>query len=340
MIRVQNLMKRYGATVAVNDVSFEVQRGEIVGFLGPNGAGKSTTIKIVTCYIAADSGVVVVDGLDALEQSLEVRQRIGYLPESTPLYPEMQVGDYLRFIARIRKLSPAHTRDAMERVVGLVGIERMMKKNIAHLSKGYRQRVGIAQALLHDPPILIMDEPTSGLDPHQIIEIRELIRVLGQEKVIVLSSHILQEISAVCTRILIIKDGRIVANGSREDLEASVRDREVIRAMIRGDREAVMSGIRALSGVEKVELLHGPSQQGAEGPSQQGAPGPAARGDGYREYLVHASKDAAIGEAIFKLAVDRGWTLSALAPKDASLEAVYLRLTASPGAAAARRLAS
>ncbi|MBI4606985.1 MAG: ATP-binding cassette domain-containing protein, partial [Planctomycetes bacterium] len=197
MIEVQDIVKRYGATVAVNHVSFRVGKGEILGFLGPNGAGKSTTLKILTCYIVADSGKVSVNGRDVLEDSLGVRRSVGYLPESTAFYADMRVGDYLRFVAKARQVDPARIREAVDRVVGMVQIERMLKKNVGHLSKGYRQRVGLAQALIHDPPILVLDEPTSGLDPHQIIEIRELLREIGKTKVIVFSSHILQEISAM-----------------------------------------------------------------------------------------------------------------------------------------------
>jgi ABC-2 type transport system ATP-binding protein len=307
MIKVENLVKRYGATVAVNNVSFEVEKGEIIGFLGPNGAGKSTTLKIVTCYIVADEGQVSVAGLDALENPLEVRRQIGYLPESTPLYPDMQVIEYLRFIAKARQLPASRHRSAIDRVVGLVGIERMLKKNIGHLSKGYKQRVGLAQALIHDPPIIIMDEPTSGLDPHQIIEIRELIRELGRTKVIVLSSHILQEISAICTRILIIKDGRIVANGTPAELQSQVLERQVLSARIQGPEEAVRERLQGTKGIERVEI--------------------AGHADGFHEFRVYGSKGEELGVAVFRLAAECGWALSSLSAEHKSLEDVYLQLT-------------
>jgi len=308
MIKVVNIVKRYGATIAVNDVSFEVQKGEIVGFLGPNGAGKSTCLKMITCYIVADSGSILVDGQDVLENALEVRRHIGYLPETTALYSDMEVGEYLRFMAKARQLSWSKIREGIDRVVQLVGIERMLKKNIAHLSKGYRQRVGLAQALIHDPPIIIMDEPTSGLDPHQIIEMRELIRELGKTKLVVLSSHILQEISAICTRILIIKNGRIVANGTPTELEATVADHQIVRARLLGDEAVIRERLGGLEGAENVDVV-----------GQVG---------GFVEYRVTAAKGVDIGTKVFHLARENTWDLASLVPEQGSLEEVYLRLTA------------
>jgi len=311
MIKVENIIKRYGATVAVNRVSFEVGEGEILGFLGPNGAGKSTTLKIVTSYIVADSGSVSIGGHDPLSEPQAVRELVGYLPESTPLYTDMQVGEYLKFVARVRGMSAAQTREAIERVLDLVGIRRMYKKAIGHLSKGFRQRVGIAQALIHDPPILIMDEPTSGLDPHQIIEIREMIRRLGETKLVVLSSHILQEISAIGTRILIIKDGQIVADDRPENMRRAIEGKTSITTAIQGPGDAVLGEIRGLPGVEKADTGERPG-----------------------EYRVIGSPDADLGAQIFRLAVDKGWTVSTIAPEQHSLEDVYLSLTAGPGQAA------
>ncbi|HLU48949.1 MAG TPA: ATP-binding cassette domain-containing protein [Planctomycetota bacterium] len=315
MIQVSHIFKRYGATLAVNDVSFEVDKGEIVGFLGPNGAGKSTTLKILTGYVVADSGNVVVAGKDVLEDSLGVKQSVGYLPETTPLYPDMQVGDYLRFMARARQVPKAQVSSAVDRVVDLVGIRRMFKKNIAFLSKGYKQRVGLAQALIHDPPVIIMDEPTSGLDPHQIIEIRELIRDLGRKKLVLLSSHILQEISAICTRILVIKDGRIVANGSPEDLRREVSDRAVVRARIRGEEQTVRDKLKSIRGVESADVV--------------------GQGDGFQEWRVSAAAGTDLGVEVARLARQENWDLAALMPEAASLEDVYLQLTASPATRAA-----
>ncbi|HVR73368.1 MAG TPA: ATP-binding cassette domain-containing protein [Planctomycetota bacterium] len=309
MIDVLDIVKRYGATVAVNHVSFRVNHGEILGFLGPNGAGKSTTLKILTCYIVADSGRVSVDGSDVLEDSLGVRQKVGYLPESTPLYSEMRVIDYLRFAGKARQLRGGHLREAIDRIVAMVEIERMLKKNVGHLSKGYRQRVGLAQALIHDPPILILDEPTSGLDPHQIIEIRELLRKLGKTKVILFSSHILQEISAICTRIIIIKDGRLVADGTPESLQAQVAGRQVHRARIHGPEPAVKGRLLSIEGVEGVDVLRQAGECG--------------------DYLIRGKSGADLGLSISRAASDSGWGLAQLGPEARSLEEVYLQLTAS-----------
>jgi ABC-2 type transport system ATP-binding protein len=309
MIEVQDIVKRYGATVAVNHVSFRVDRGEILGFLGPNGAGKSTTLKILTCYIVADSGRVTVDGLDVLEKSLEVRQKIGYLPENSPFYADMRVIDYLRFIAKARQVPPARIKEAVDRAIATVEIERMAKKNIGHLSKGYRQRVGLAQALIHDPGILVLDEPTSGLDPHQIIEIRELLRRLGQTKVVIFSSHILQEISAICTRIIIIKDGKLVANGTPEDLQAKAAGRQVFRLRVRGPEEAVRGKLASAPGVDSVDVL----QRSGEG----------------GEYRVRGGASAQdLGSELYRIVSQSGWNLSRLEPESRSLEEVYLQLTA------------
>jgi ABC-2 type transport system ATP-binding protein len=309
MIEVDDVVKRYGATVAVNHVSFRVGKGEILGFLGPNGAGKSTTLKILTCFIVADSGKVTVGGYDVLENSLEVRRAVGYLPESTPLYADMRVIDNLRFIAKARQVPGSKLKDAIDRVVNLVQIEPMLLKSVGHLSKGYRQRVALAQALIHDPPILILDEPTSGLDPHQIIEIRELLRELGKSKVIVFSSHILQEISAICSRIIIIKDGRLVADGSPQALAAQASGQEVFRLRLQGPEAAIRDRLQALSGVASLDLLsrHGDSS----------------------EWRLSGSGGSDLGGRVFQAAAQNQWILSVLEPEIRSLEEVYLRLTAS-----------
>jgi len=307
MIEIHNIVKRYGPTVAVNNVTFRVEPGEILGFLGPNGAGKSTTLKILTCYIVADSGKVSVDGYDVLEQSLEVRRRIGYLPENTPLYQDMRVIDYLDFVARIRQVPAAQKRSRIDHVISATGIERMLKKNINKLSKGYRQRVGLAQAMIHDPPILIMDEPTSGLDPHQIIEIRELIRQLGKTKTILFSSHILQEISAICTRILIIKDGRLIADGSPKDLQDSAAGGRCYSLRVQGPKEAIRSRLATFAGVTSAELID--------------------EAGGFGEYRIRVDDGQDMGPELFRTAKESGWTLASLGEVPRSLEDVYLQLT-------------
>ena len=315
MIEVQDIVKRYGATVAVNHVSFNVGKGEILGFLGPNGAGKSTTLKILTCYIVADSGKVSIDGHDVLEDSLAVRQKIGYLPESTPLYYDMRVIDYLKFAGKARQIAPAALKRSIDRVVSQVKIERMLKKNVGHLSKGYKQRVGLAQAMIHDPSILILDEPTSGLDPHQIIEIRELLIELGKTKLILFSSHILQEISAICTRIVIIKDGKLVADGRPDDLQAKASGQQVFRARILGPEGSVRQKLGSAPGVESVEVIRTEGELG--------------------DYRVRGKVNSDLGASVHRTVVDGGWTLSILEPETRSLEEVYLKLTASRSALSA-----
>lgn len=309
MIEAKNITKTYGATVAVDNVSFTAQPGEIVGFLGPNGAGKSTTLKILTCYIVADSGTVTVGGYDVLEGALEVRRSVGYLPENTPLYADMRVLDYLKFIARARQVTAAKMSGRLDEVIGLTGIKPMLKKAIGHLSKGYRQRVGLAQALIHDPPILIFDEPTSGLDPHQIIEIRNLIRELGKTKLILFSSHIMQEISAICTRIMVIKDGRMVANGTPQDLMRSVVGGAVFRVRLKSDGEDLSERLKEIEGVTEARQLE-------------------STGDGGWDYHLLYDGSSDIGPQLFGLAKDSGWELSRLVAAESSLEDVYLQLTA------------
>jgi ABC-2 type transport system ATP-binding protein len=219
MIEVANLSKRYGDIAAIRDVSFKAADGEILGFLGPNGAGKTTTMRIITGFMPATSGTVRVDGFDVFEQSTEVRRRIGYLPENPPLYNDMSVAAYLRFVAKLKGLSRgADIAAALDRVLETCGLTAVRERLLGHLSKGFRQRVGLAQALIHDPPVLVLDEPTIGLDPRQIIEIRGLIKTLGGKRTIVLSTHILPEVSQVCDKVVIINDGRIVV----EDLLANL----------------------------------------------------------------------------------------------------------------------
>jgi ABC-2 type transport system ATP-binding protein len=218
MIRVERLSRRYGTNVAVDNLSFSVERGEIVGFLGPNGAGKSTTMRILTGYIAADGGVAEVAGLDVARDPVGVRARLGYLPESNPLYLDMSVARFLQFVGHARRIDRAKMKSAIDRVIGSCGLQEVFGRPISQLSKGYRQRVGLAQALLHDPDLLILDEPTAGLDPNQVLEIRDLLVRLGKEKTVILSTHILQEVPAVCSRVIIIARGRKVADSPLGEL--------------------------------------------------------------------------------------------------------------------------
>jgi ABC-2 type transport system ATP-binding protein len=254
LIEVDGLTKFYGNLPGIQDVSFKVEEGEILGFLGPNGAGKSTTMRILTGYMPPTSGTVRLDGIDVIEKPLEVQKRLGYLPENNPLYPEMTVSAYLDFVASVKGLRGAGKAVAIDRVVGGCGLEDVASRIIGHLSKGYRQRVGLAQALVNDPHILIMDEPTSGLDPAQIIEIRDLIRGLKGNHTIILSTHILPEVNVICDRVVVIHQGRIAAEGALDALAAGVEDEETIRVSALGPAEAIRSGLASVSGVRDVSL--------------------------------------------------------------------------------------
>lgn len=244
-IVVDGLAKNYGEFWALNGISFDVEPGEIVGFLGPNGAGKTTTMKILTCFMAAAKGTATVAGHDVYEESEQVRKKIGYLPENVPLYEDMMVYDYLMFIAEIRGIAAGKRRDQIRRVVELTGLDGMVTRNVRELSKGYRQRVGLAQAIIHEPEVVILDEPTSGLDPNQILDIRDLIKTIGKEKTVIFSTHILQEVAAVCDRIIVINHGQIIADGTVEELAERVPStggapslEDIFRALTSGDAAA------------------------------------------------------------------------------------------------------
>ncbi|MCP1383187.1 ATP-binding cassette domain-containing protein [Runella salmonicolor] len=227
-IRIQHLTKVYGSQKAVNDVSFDVSRGEIVGFLGPNGAGKSTTMKITTCYLSATSGQVEVNGFDVMQHSMDVRRSIGYLPEHNPLYTDMYIKEFLRFVGALYHLKGETLTKRVSEMIEICGLEVEQRKKIGQLSKGYRQRVGLAQALIHNPPVLILDEATTGLDPNQLVEIRNLIKTVGKEKTVLFSSHIMQEVEAICDRVVIINRGQVVADRSLKDLQNEGKPLEVV----------------------------------------------------------------------------------------------------------------
>ncbi|MBI3239770.1 MAG: gliding motility-associated ABC transporter ATP-binding subunit GldA [Flavobacteriia bacterium] len=249
-IEVKNLIKFYGAQAAVNDISFNVGKGEIVGFLGPNGAGKSTTMKIITGFIPATEGLVKVCGMSVEEQSLETRKRIGYLPENNPLYLDMYVKEYLEFVAKIYKMDKV--KDRVKDMINLVGLDVEQNKKIGMLSKGYRQRVGLAQAIIHNPDVLILDEPTSGLDPNQLVDIRQLIKTIGKEKTVMLSTHIMQEVEAICDRVIIIKKGKIVADNSASELQHEVGQQVVYAEFDGAISKNVLQKIPGVSKVQKV----------------------------------------------------------------------------------------
>jgi ABC-2 type transport system ATP-binding protein len=308
VIEVEHLTKRFGATVAVNDVSLMVRQGEILGFLGPNGAGKTTTMRILTCYISPDRGRVRVAGHDIESESLLVRNQIGYLPENTPLYADMGIIEYLKFVARMRGIPSDRIRAAIKRAIELTSLQDEITKTIGHLSRGYRQRVGLAQALLHEPDIMILDEPTSGLDPNQIIEIRELIKRIGREKTILLCTHILPEVTSTCDRAIIINQGRIVADGTPDDLVRKAQRGASIVTRIRGPEPVVREKLSTFPQVKSVESS------------------PAGPNDLF-SYELTVEENVDLGEDLFRMAVENGWTMSELRHETASLEEVFAQLT-------------
>lgn len=312
-IAVRNLTKQYGREKAIDNISFDVKTGEILGFLGPNGAGKTTTMKIVTCYMPQNAGIVQVDGLDTLEHSLEVRRKIGYLPELNPLYLDMNVLEYLEYSAKLHGLRNDDLRRRQGEMVDVCGLTDVRHKDIGELSKGYRQRVGLAQAMIHDPEVLILDEPTSGLDPNQIVEIRNLIRKLGRAKTVVLSTHILTEVQATCDRVIIINEGSIVADGTPEQLQQSFRGSESLSVELKVPSTNVMTDIfpklKALADVEHVELQNSTQD--------------------VHRFLIRTSKGSDIREQIFRQAVNERWVLLEMTRQTTSLEEVFHKLTRS-----------
>jgi ABC-2 type transport system ATP-binding protein len=314
MIEVEGLSKRYGSTLAVDDISFHIRKGEVVGLLGPNGAGKTTTMKILTCYISATAGRAAINGFDTFDQPLKVREHIGYLPESCPLYHDSDVVTYLNFCADVRGLSAKARKAAIDRVISDCALEGVRYKMIGHMSKGYRQRVGLAQALLHNPPVLILDEPTSGLDPNQIRDILGLITNLGQEHTVIHSTHILSEVEATSDRVLIINRGKIVAQGTPRELIARGSGPVVFVTVHGVSAESVLHEVGVASFVESAETV-----TGASGPS--GVAGGAVR------VAVHGQGGADVAAELFRFAVDKGWVLSELRTETAKLEEVFAHLT-------------
>lgn len=254
MIEIKNLTKKIDQNIILNNINFSVKKGEVLGFLGPNGAGKTTTMKIITSFWLPTSGTITINGIDVTKDSLATRKRIGYLPETVPLYEEMKVFEYLKFVAEIRGLSDHKTKKRIKEVNELCGLTKVICQPIEELSKGYRQRLGLAQAIIHEPDILILDEPTTGLDPNQIVEIRNLIKKIGKEKTIIFSTHILSEVSATCDRIIIINRGKIVGQGSSADLAAKVGAKEMIYVKIKGSKDAVFNKLKSIEGVLSIEI--------------------------------------------------------------------------------------
>lgn len=305
-IQIENLTKRYGAQTAVDNISFEVRTGEILGFLGPNGAGKSTSMKMITGYLAIGEGDIIIDGRSVKDAGDELKKFIGYLPENNPLYLDMPVIDYLQFCADLqgvdKQIIPARIRE----MVRVCGLNAEKHKKIGELSKGYRQRVGLAQAMIHDPKILILDEPTTGLDPNQIVEIRKLIRELGKQKTVILSTHILPEVEATCDRILIINRGTIVADGTAETLRKQAAGNELVKLQIEdGAHTDILRALSSLASVQKAESLDVNTNRF----EIQSKPGLSSRRD------------------IFRLCVDKGWILSEIVPIETRLEDIFRNLT-------------
>ncbi|MFA6402383.1 MAG: ATP-binding cassette domain-containing protein [Salinivirgaceae bacterium] len=304
-IVVKNLTKRYGPQRAVDNISFEVKTGEILGFLGPNGAGKTTTMKAITSYLTPTDGEITIGNYSIWNDQEQIKKSIGYLPEHNSLYPEMPVIDYLHYVAELQGIKKEKIKDRILEMVRVCGLEGEKHKRINELSKGYRQRVGLAQALIHDPQVLILDEPTTGLDPNQIVEIRELIKKIGREKTVILSSHILAEVEATCDRILIINKGKIVANGTAQELRKAEKGGELLKVVIEdADRNQAIKALQALPSVALVD-----STTGSDIIEVQGKPGASSK----RE--------------IFKLCVDNGWTLTQMTPVETKLEDIFRELT-------------
>jgi len=306
LIDVKNLTKNYGSFQAVKDVSFFIDKGEVVGFLGPNAAGKTTTMRILTCYMSATEGTVSVAGFDVFENSMSVKKRIGYLPEHPPLYHEMTVESYLTFVGKIKGLSGKDLKIKLDRVLERTSTLDVRKRLIAKISKGYKQRVGIAQALIHDPEVLVLDEPTVGLDPKQIIEVRELIKELGEDHTIILSTHILPEVSATCGRVIIINNGRIVAEDTPENLTRGTDGNENIEVTIEGPSKDVSSALKALSGIKNVE-------SNGKGKSLV--------------YKIEIDKKSDARKSVAACVVNNGWGLIELKLVGRSLEDIFLQLT-------------
>lgn len=305
MIKVSGLTKDYGARRAINNLNFDAQQGEIVGFLGPNGAGKTTTMRILTGYMPPTDGEAIVAGYDVVEESLEVRRRVGYLPETVPLYTDMVVFDYLKFMGELRHIP--NIDDRVDEVLDMVGLLDRANGYIGNLSKGMRQRVGLAQALLHRPEVLILDEPTIGLDPGQVVEVRELIREIGKERTVLLSTHLLYEAQNLCDRVLIINKGKIVAEDTTENLQARLLGAERVVVRVRGEADELSDTIKKVKGVQRVETHE----------------------DGAVEFEFSSGKD--LRPEVAKQVIKDGYDLLELRPLGMSLEEIFLELTGNDG---------
>ena len=307
MISVENLTKRYATKTAIESMSFRVEKGEILGFLGPNGAGKTTTMRIITGYMPSTDGTVKVDGFDVADQPLEVRRRIGYLPENPPLYPEMTVIGYLKFVAKLKGASGAKVQDEVDRAMEKVNLGDVQGRIISKLSKGYKQRVGIAQALLNDPPVLILDEPTIGLDPKQIHEVRELIKGLAHSHTVVLSTHILPEVEQTCHRVIIIDKGKIVAVDTPQNLRSQIQGVARVYIEVEGPSADILAAVKSVPGVADVRVV--------------------SQTDGRSSLHVDGESGRDIRTDVARTVVNGGWGLLALQAENMSLEDIFIKLT-------------
>jgi len=307
MIQVENLTKYYGHIPAIEDVTFTAEKGEILGFLGPNGAGKTTTMRILSCFMPATKGTAKVAGYDVFKDSLEVRKRIGYQPENVPTYRDMSVSAYLNFVAQVRGIDRRERKTKIGKVMDECGITEVSGKLIGKLSKGYRQRVGIAQALVHDPEVLILDEPTIGLDPRQIHGMRDLIKNLGGKRTIILSTHILPEVSMTCQRVVIINEGRLIAVDTPDNLMARLQKGTKILAEIEGPPDDIMKELKGVSGVTKIEKKD-------------------AKSENTFTYLIDSTIDRDIRKELFATISKNGWSLTEIRQIDMSLEDIFLKL--------------
>lgn len=305
-IIVENLTKIYGTERAVDNISFKVHTGEVLGFLGPNGAGKTTTMKAITSYLVPNKGEIHVGEFSVADQPEEVKKRIGYLPENNPLYNDMPVVDYLRFVAQMQGIDKSRIKGRILEMVKLCGLEGEKHKKIGELSKGYKQRVGLAQALIHDPEVLILDEPTAGLDPNQIAEIRDLIRTIGREKTVLLSSHILAEVEATCDRILIINKGKIVADGTPENLRKKAQGQEMLKLTIEdATKNEITAALQTISGVDWVNPVSGSDNR----------------------FEIQSRPNVSSRRAIFDICVKNRWALTEMVIVETKLEDIFHELT-------------
>jgi ABC-2 type transport system ATP-binding protein len=314
MIKVEGLTKRYARKVAVDNISFEVEKGQIVGFLGPNGAGKTTTMRVLTCFLPPTSGSVTVAGFDVLEHAMDVKRRIGYLPETPPVYPEMEVHEYLEFVGKIKGVPKGDLMRRVNEVSEKCAVADVRNTLIGKLSKGYKQRVGLAQAIIHNPDVLILDEPTAGLDPHQIIETRDLIKGLAGEHTIILSTHILPEVEQICERVIIIARGKLVATDTVENLTSRLRGAETVALEVVSSNGEVDSGLVQ----EKLERVEGVSRVV-----------PKEHRDGRLHFTVESLEGRHIRPGLARAVVESGWNLNELHAVGLSLEEIFLQLTAS-----------